>query len=386
MRDQNRIFIYFWFIAIFAMVSSSFSEEIIIKRNKLDGSTEWKYLFDTNDGSRVFFKDGSVMQFRFKKDTQETTFTLKNPAFQLKEDLMISHEYSIIDTNVFVTYAFGSSEGGEKSRRAYAFKINGLHKIAEPNIESLGIFSQDNALFYQIIKINNYFIALVSKNVNENKVMKEIKLYDKYKRVIGQYPVFITTVSLCYNKQKNAICFVSPDGLLNELSLDSFSPVKYSFEDKNIDINTDYSGATPFLCIFAKNIKVNKMFYALPRKGEPYKALLLEADASTKKIRSVASFIEGSVVNVSPFNERYVVVSFFEMQNDTRWYLYDILEGRYIPLKGMFYANPKWSITLDRLNSTPYQVEHAINKERDYRFIFFKDQALDETLIQMIKK
>lgn len=74
------------------------------------------------------------------------------------------------------------------------------------------------------------------------------------------------------------------------------------------------------------------------------------------------------------------------MQNDTRWYLYDILERKYIPLKGMFYANLKWSITLERPQSTPYLVESAINEEEDYRFIFFENRAVDEALIQMIKK
>lgn len=282
MKGQIRI-IYFWLIALYVIVSHGFSEEIIIKRNKIDGSPEWKYLFDTNNRERVFFKDGKILQFNFKKDTQETTYTLQNPAFRLKEDFLMSYGYSIIGSEVFVTYSFSSSEGGEKRYRAYAFQINGLHQIAEPNIKSLGLFSQDNVLFLQIVKIKDKFVALVSKEVDQKKVINEIKFYDKYKRLIANYPVFITTYSLTYSKERNVIFFVSPDGLLNEISLASLSLVKYSFEKENLDIDTDYNGVIPNLSIFAKDIKGNKIFYTLPRKSEPNTALLLEADVSTKK-------------------------------------------------------------------------------------------------------
>ena len=370
-------------IAFFAVSCSR--EEVVVKQRKGDRTPSWNYLFDTQDRTRVFFNDGRVLSFWFKKGRKESTFKVYNPVFKVGGDLKPRHRYAIIGNELFATYRIIDDTSGEKVSKSYLYYlylIKGLDQVSMPIIEPLGSFSRENREFIQMVRIDKYFVALTYDFAAQTKM---IEVYDKYKRPMAQYPAIKQSNSLCYSGSKNMLYFVNADGLLTQLSMDTLYPTTFSFDQPLPEFDPEWvkHSVLPFALIFPKDQGLNHLYYVIPHNQEG--SFLLKADLSTKKVQLVAELPGPYIIAAGSFNERFVYLGYFSAppQGETAWNLFDTIDKKLIPLKGIFYPYPRWCITLERPRSTPYLVER-IND--DYNLKFFENFAFDDTSIDLIRK
>lgn len=371
-------------VGIDLLAARGFSEEVVVKQNEWDKTPYWRYVFDAQDGARVFLHDGRVLSFWFKKATKESTFEVHNPVFKVSGDLKPRHRYAIIGDELFATYRIDEEISGESVSRSYVYSIKGLDKASTPTIQGLGLFSRANTQFLQVAKIGKDFVALTYDFAAETKM---IEVYDEYKRGVGKYPAIGQSISLCYSRSKNTLYFVNPLGLLTELPMDSLFPTTFSFDEPLPDFNPEQirNWILPFAWIVAKGQQLTHLYYVIPHNRE--ESFLLEADLDAKKVRQAAALphLHGRYIGkVSAFNERFVYVFYLSApEGESRSHLFDIIDKKFIPLKAFFYPYPKWCITMERPLSTPYLLEKAGD---DYIFKFFDNFAFDDASIDLIQK
>jgi hypothetical protein len=381
MRKELRTIICLALVAVVCQSVTGSSEEVFIKRNPFDRQPYFEYLFNAKDSSRVFFSDGGTLAFRFKKGNAESTFELPNPVFIIRGDFMAGYRYASVGNELFATYRIIESTTGEKVTRSYVYRITGLDNVTTPTIKNLGLFYRENTWFLQVVAIDEYFIALTYDFIAHSKM---IEVYDKYKRCVAQYPAIEQSISLCYSQSENTLYFVDPQGLLTELSMDTLRATAYSFEEPAPDLDSEdiKKPALPLLSIFPKDREFHHLYYLIAKNFK--KALLFDADLSTQKVRLVAELDGAYIGEASAFDERFIYVWFTSVpEGDTRWFLYDTIEKKFIPLRGSFHPYPHWCITLERPRATPYLVEKVGN---DYNFEFLDNFAFDDNSIALIRK
>jgi len=373
-------------VGIALLAVTGFPEEVLVRfeQNVWGKTPYWKYVFDAQDGARVFFNDGRVLSFWFKKGAEESTFKVNNPVFKVGGDFgpRNRNRYAVVGNELFATYRIIDDTSGEKVSKSYLYLIKGLDQVSTPTIEPLGSFSRDNTWFLQVAKIGKDFVALTYDYAAQTKM---IEVYDEYKRDVGKYPTIEQSNWLCYSRSKNTLYFVNPLGLLTELPMDSLYPTTFSFDQPLPEFDPEWvkRSILPFSLIFPKDQALNHLYYVIPHNQEG--AFLLKADLSTKKVQLVAELPDIYIIAACSFNERFVYLGYFSAppQGETAWNLFDTIDKKLIPLKGIFYPYPRWCITLERPRSTPYLFEKAGD---DYIFKFFDDFAFDDASIELIRK